>query len=118
MNRPRCDAIGYIQFLIASKKFTYTETARCPPRLGNAPAHDSFTRLLQRQSQDTETVWKETKAMMGKEGVIVVDDTTLDKPYASDGPCSVALVWQAQKGCQGNQHDHSFVDIWQNTHPL
>lgn len=83
MNRSRCDAIDYIQFLIASQKFTCTEAARCQPRLDNAPAHDSFTRLLQRQSQDTETVWKEAKAMIGKEGVIVIDDTTLDKPYAS-----------------------------------
>lgn len=83
MNHSRCDAIDYIQFLIASQKFTCTEAARCQPKLPNSPAHDSFTSLLQRQSQDTETVWKEAKAMIGKEGVIVVDDTTLDKPYAS-----------------------------------
>ncbi len=49
----------------------------------DAPSHDYFTRFLQRQTQDTETVWKEAKAMMGGRGILVVDDTTLDKPYST-----------------------------------
>lgn len=85
MNPSRCDALDYIQFLIASPRaVTCTEAARCQPReLCNVPSHDSFTRLLQRQPQNTGAVWREAKAMIGSGGVIVIDDTTLDKPYAA-----------------------------------
>ncbi|GFP32340.1 putative transposase, partial [Candidatus Hakubella thermalkaliphila] len=56
MNPPKCDDLDYIHFLIASQKvFTCTEAARCQPE-GKAPAHDAFTRLLQRQSPDTEAL--------------------------------------------------------------
>jgi putative transposase len=78
MNPPRCDDLDYIHFLIAVQKvFTCTEAAREGER---APAHDAFTRLLQRQPPD---MWQEAKAFvdMGK-GLLVLDDTTLDKPYA------------------------------------
>ncbi|MBT9169601.1 MAG: hypothetical protein DDT19_02963 [Syntrophomonadaceae bacterium] len=54
MNPPKCDDLDYIHFLIASQKvFTCTEAARCQPE-GKAPAHDAFTRLLQRQLPDTK----------------------------------------------------------------
>ena len=84
MNNPRCDVLDYVQFLIASPKaVTCTEAARCQPQeLPDAPSHDSFTRLLRRQPQNTGALWREAKAMIGSRGVIVVDDTTLDKPYA------------------------------------
>jgi putative transposase len=81
MNPPRCDDLDYIHFLIAAQKvFTCTEAAREGER---TPAHDAFTRLLQRQPPDTEALWQEAKAFvdMGK-GLLVLDDTTLDKPYA------------------------------------
>jgi putative transposase len=84
MNPPRCDDLDYIHFLIAVQKvFTCTEAARCAPEGERAPAHDAFTRLLQRQPLDTEALWQEAKAFvdMGK-GLLVLDDTTLDKPYA------------------------------------
>jgi hypothetical protein len=50
MNPPRCYDLDYIHFLIAVQKvFTCTEAAREGER---APAHDAFTRLLQRQPPD------------------------------------------------------------------
>jgi len=86
MNSPKCDDLDYIHFLIAAQKaFTCTEAARCQPQLDKKrlPAHDAFTRLLQRVPLDTEALWQESKQLINKEqGSLVLDDTTLDKPYA------------------------------------
>ncbi len=84
MNPPKCDDLDYIQFLIAAQKaFTCTEAARCQPRLEEAPAHDAFTRLLRRQPLDTEALWQEAQRLVRREvGLLILDDTTLDKPYA------------------------------------
>lgn len=84
MNPPKCDDLDYIQFLVAAQKvFTCTEAARCYPEGEDSPAHDAFTRLLQRQPPDTETLWHESKKLIKRDrGVLVLDDTTLDKPYA------------------------------------
>lgn len=87
MNPPKCDDLDYIHFLVAAQKaFTCTEAARCQPSgdsSGSPPAHDAFTRLLQRQPLDTEALWQESKQLVRKEqGSLVLDDTTLDKPYS------------------------------------
>ncbi len=92
MNPPKCDDLDYIQFLIAAQKvFTCTEASRVQSgeekeknNNNNIPAHDAFTRLLQRQPPDTEALWQEASRLLIKrsEGVIILDDTTLDKPYA------------------------------------
>jgi len=84
MNPSRCDGLDYIHFLIAAQRaFTCTEAARCQPEKPGAPAHDAFTRLLQRSPPDTEALWNEARAVVRLEGgVLVLDDTTLDKPYA------------------------------------
>jgi len=83
MNPPKCDDLDY-QFLVAAQKvFTCTEAARCHPNGEDSPAHDSFTRLLQRQALDTEALWHESKRLVRRDrGVLVLDDTTLHKPYA------------------------------------
>lgn len=84
MNPPKCDDLDYIHFLIAAQKvFTCTEAARCQPEREDAPAHDAFTRLLSREPPDTEALWQEAKTFVNKRrGLLVLDDTTLDKPYA------------------------------------
>ena len=86
MNPPKCDDLDYIHFLIAAQKvFTCTEAARSQPNAGThaAPAHDAFTRLLQRRPPDTEALWQEAEPFVEKQqGLIIFDDTTLDKPYA------------------------------------
>ena len=47
------------------------------------PAHDAFTRLLRRLEPDPETLWAEARPLVHKAGgVLVVDDSTFDKPYA------------------------------------
>lgn len=85
MNPPKCDDLDYIQFLIAAQKvFTCTEAARCQPEGERSPAHDAFTRLLRRKPPDTEALWEEVQGLVQPDrGLLVLDDTTLDKPYAS-----------------------------------
>ena len=84
VNPPKCDGLDYIQFLVAAQDtFTCTEAARCQPGRSDTPAHDAFTRLLKRQPPDTEALWQEAEPFVERNGgLLVVDDTTLDKPYA------------------------------------
>jgi hypothetical protein len=84
INPPKCTVLDYINFLIAaSTVYSCTEAARCYSPLVNAPSHDCFTRLLQNQSSDTESLWNEVrKFVTPKEGFLIVDDPVLDKPYS------------------------------------
>jgi hypothetical protein len=53
------------------------------PTSPNAPSHDSFTRLLTRIEPDPEVLWQEAEPLVDKaKGVLVIDDSTLDKPFA------------------------------------
>lgn len=62
---------------------TCTEAARCIPESRIQIAHDSINRFLERQSSDTEALWQEAMGMIDKDqGFLIVDDTTLDKPYS------------------------------------
>jgi putative transposase len=90
MNPPKVSDADYINFLLASPtKFTCTEAARTQPDGTRAPSHDSFNRLLLRTPQDTGTLWSEAEPMVNKNGgALVLDDTTLDKPYSK----KIALV--------------------------
>lgn len=84
MNPPKCDDLDYIHFLIAAQRsFTCTEAARCQPEGESPPAHDAFNRLLTRRPPDTEALWQEAQRLVDREGgILLLDDTTLDKPYA------------------------------------
>jgi hypothetical protein len=84
MNPPRCTVEGYIDFLIASPKVvTATEAGRVQPQQPNAPAHDAFTRLLNRLEPDPQPLWDEVRPFVRRGvGVLVLDDAVLDKPYA------------------------------------
>jgi putative transposase len=84
MNPPRCNALDYINFLLATPDVaSATEAARVQPAKPDAPAHDAFTRLLHRLEPDPETLWLEARPQVRlAEGVLVLDDTVLDKPHA------------------------------------
>jgi hypothetical protein len=85
MNPPKADELDYIHFLIAAQKvFTCTEAARCSVADNpDPPAHDAFTRLLTREPPDTEALWGEARTLVEPQrGLLVVDDTTLAKPYS------------------------------------
>lgn len=90
MNPPKVDDLDYIHFLIAAQKvFTCTEAARSQPASEDAPAHDAFTRLLQRRppTQEfllTEALWQEAESFVDRsDGLLILDDTTLEGPYAN-----------------------------------
>jgi putative transposase len=84
MNPPRATADAYIQFLLGTPTaVSATEAARVQPERPNAPAHDAFTRLLHRLEPDPATLWAEVRPLLRPDdGVLIVDDSTLDKPRA------------------------------------
>ena len=84
MNSTQYTEKDYIGFLIASYRIcTYTEAARCIPESRIQAAHDSVNRLLQRQTPDTEALWQKEQPLIERQnGFLILDDTTLDKPYS------------------------------------
>ncbi len=80
MNAPKVSDVDYIQFLIAAQRvYTCSEASRC----AEIAAHDAYTRLLSRLPPDTAALWQEVAPLVQEtHGLLVVDDTTLDKPYA------------------------------------
>jgi putative transposase len=84
MNGPKAHANDYIDFLVATPKAcSATEAARVQPDAPAAPAHDAYTRLLHRLEPDPDTLWAESETQVRRDdGVLVIDDSTLDKPYA------------------------------------
>lgn len=139
MNRARCDDLDYIQFLIAAQAvFSNTEAARCDPRVGaERPAHDAYTRLLRRQPPDSAALWAEVQGCITlPEGILVLDDSTLDKPYARamelvtshwsgkrravvQGINLVSLVWtagDARYPCDFRLYDKAHDGLGKNDH--
>lgn len=96
MTAPRCSASDYIDFLLASPKaVSALEAARVQPDRPDRPAHDAFTRLLHRLEPDPGALWQEVAPLVRRaDGVLVLDDSTLDKPYAG----KIALVCQHWSG--------------------
>lgn len=96
MNARRCTPENDIDFLVSSPgPVSCTEAARVQPASPFAPAHDSFTRLLHDQEPDPETLWRESQPLVERRrGRLVLDDTTLDKPYAK----SIELVTRHWSG--------------------
>lgn len=96
MNPPKCNEEDYINFIIATpRQVTATEAARVQAESKNAPAHDAFTRLLTRLEPDAETLWHEAETQVEIEkGILVLDDSTLDKPYSRFN----ALVYRHYSG--------------------
>lgn len=84
MNPPKYSAIEYINFLIATQKaYSCREAERVQPITKSAAAHDAINRLLHRLDPDPEELWREAEACVDlARGILVVDDTMLDKWYA------------------------------------
>ena len=65
MNPPKVTDEDYINFIIATpREVTATEAERVQPVSKDAPAHDAFTRLLQRLEPDAETLWQEARTQI------------------------------------------------------
>lgn len=84
MRAAKCRESDYIDFLIASPNgFTCTEAARVQEPSPKAPAHDSFTRLLERIEPDPEALCEEARGLVTLSGgALMIDDSTLHKSYA------------------------------------
>jgi putative transposase len=84
VNPPKCSDDDYINFVIASpRSVSATEAAKVQGDEEQAPAHDAFTRLLHRLEPDAATLWGEARTQVNlSRGILVIDDSTLDKPYA------------------------------------
>ncbi len=98
MNPPKVTDEDYINFIIATPRdVTATEAGRVQPESKDAPAHDAFTRLLQRLEPDAETLWREARTQIDlNSGILVLDDSTLEKPYSEYN----ALVYRHWSGKQ------------------
>lgn len=85
-NAIKCHDLDSIDFLIASPRaFTCTEAASVQPESSRPPSHDAFTRLLHRLEPDPQALWAEARPMVHlRGGLLVLDDSTLDKPYAKE----------------------------------
>lgn len=127
MNPPKVNEYDYINFLIATQKaYSGVEAERVQPESDNPPAHDAITRLLHRMEPSPEMLWTEAQQYIDKRaGILVVDDSTLDKFYAQkmelvtrhwsgkhgrvvQGINLISLLWT-----QGDQHiplDYRFYE--------
>ena len=96
MNAPKVTDLDYINFLLAAPRVvSCTEAARVQPEGPRQAAHDALTRLLQRLEPDPEPLWLEAQALLDPTtGLLIADDTTLDKPYAHE----IALVHRHWSG--------------------
>lgn len=98
MNPPKVTDEDYINFIVATpREVTATEAERVQPESKDAPAHDAFTRLLTRLEPDAETLWREVHSQIEiKDGILVLDDSTLEKPFSKFN----ALVYRHWSGKQ------------------
>lgn len=96
MNAPKITDLDYINFLVAPPRVvSCTEGARVQPARPRRAAHDALNRLLQRFNPDTTPLWREAELLVDRsDGLLVIDDTTLDKPYARQ----IALVHRQWSG--------------------
>lgn len=96
MNAPKVTDLDYIDFLVATPRVvSCTEAAQSQPPGPRRAAHDAFTRLLQRQVPDSTPLWEEAHDHLDlTRGLLIIDDTTLDKPYAHQ----IALVHRHWSG--------------------
>jgi len=84
VNPPKCTSSNFVNSLISTyQACSYSEASRCLPGEPESIAHVSVKRLLERQPHHTEVLYNEAKRLIrADEGVLVIDDSTLDKPYS------------------------------------
>ena len=91
MSQRVCEESDYIEFLLAAQTaFGCVEASRTSPDRLQSVAHDAYTRLLTRRPLDPEALWDEAQRVVGEApasglvsgGLLILDDTTLDKPYS------------------------------------
>lgn len=118
MNRRKLKPENYINFMIGSpRQYSCCEAERVSGQLERKPSHDAWNRLLKEIEPDAEELWREASPYVRKErGILVIDDSTLDKPYSNKnqlvsyhwsgkhqevvkGINLVSLVWSDEEAC-------------------
>src|SRR5690242_352504 len=96
MSQPKVTAAQFIDFLIATpSNATAMEAQRTQPAAAAVAAHDAYTRLLHRLEPDRDALWQEVEPDVRRTtGVLVLDDSVLDKPYAR----KMGLVYRLWSG--------------------
>ena len=99
MNPPKCNEYDYINFLIGTQKaYSCSEAERVQPEQVNPVAHDAVNRLLHRMEPSSEALWREVQKYVSLDtGILVIDDSTLDKFYAQ----KIELVTRHWSGKHG-----------------
>ena len=103
----------------------------------NIVAYDAYTRLLQRIPPDSQALWQEVESLVEKAtGILIIDDTTLDKPYAEKmamvtshwsgkhhavvmGINLISLLWtdgEAHLTCDFRFYNHAQDGLTKNDH--
>lgn len=84
MNPAKCNDNDYINFLIGTQRvYSCMEGERVQPIGERMASHDSLNRLLYRLEPNSDNLWNEAEMYVSKDsGVLVIDDSTLDKPYS------------------------------------
>lgn len=84
MNPAKFDESDYINFLTASpKNYSCCEAEKVHPDQKNGPSHDAINRLLRRMPANAAALREEASQFVtADKGVLIFDDSTLDKPYA------------------------------------
>jgi len=85
MNKAKCDEQDYIQFLVAVQNvFSSVEAAATHPDGEGVVVHDAYTRLRQCLPRGSTGLWAEVEGCVARErGMLILDDSILDKLYAS-----------------------------------
>ena len=98
VNKPKVTAEYFIDFLVTTPVNMMAMEAQGTNPVGSGePSDDAYTRLLHRLEPTNDALWLEVKAEIClTSGVLVLDDTVLDKPY----PRKMVLVhhmWSDKK---------------------
>lgn len=68
MNKAKCNAEDYINFIVASPaSYSCLEAGQVQAEGGGFVAYDAYTRLLQRLEPDPEALWQESKPQVQKQ---------------------------------------------------
>lgn len=95
-NQPSQAELDYINFLVAEpSRISCTELSKLlTDEQTNGPAHDRFTQMLRDLDPSSDQLWREAAPLVGNGGLLILDDTTLDKPYSR----KIELVYRHWSG--------------------
>lgn len=80
MNPPKCSTHLYVKFLLVSQgRYSSMELSRVAPEV---MSHDAVSHLLSRERIQPKDLWKAVRPRVRPGGVLILDDTVLDKPWS------------------------------------